>query len=117
MQNNTRQNPVEALFKDEISLYQNALARREHDLCVLHLGRAHILSQKRWDYHLWVHYLMLRYAWGQKDLKEIFGQVLRLLLTIPGHLINRLPKGNIGWSSVHFNKEMPIPNEFKKYFE
>lgn len=101
----------------ELSLFENALSKQDHALCVLHLGRAHIISQMQWNNHLYVHYLMLCYALPRKDMKEILGQILRLILTLPGHLIQRLPKGNIGWSSVHFNREMEIPHDLKKYFE
>lgn len=108
---------IETAFNHELSLYEKALSEKNDSLCVLHLGRAHIISQRQWNYHLYVHYLMLCYSWSRRDIKEILGQLLRLVLTLPGHLIQILPKGNIGWSSVHFNKEMEIPHDLKKYFE
>jgi hypothetical protein len=64
-----------------------------------HLGRAHVLSQNNPWKHLWVHWLMFKAAIRNLDFHEIQGQLLRLVVTLPGHLLGRVPEGNIGWSS------------------
>lgn len=107
---------IRAKLKKEISAYNEARSSLNHELCVLHLGRAHILSQFNWEQHVWVHILMYRYAWNRKDHKELAGQLLRLLVTIPGHIIGRIPWGNTGWSNVPLTKKLPIPEDLKNLF-
>lgn len=106
---------ISQLLVTEIAKYQSARAKLDHELAFRHLGRAHILSQGRWIHHLYIHVLMFEYAWKRKDFHELGGQVLRLIATVPGHLIKRLPTGNIGWSTVGMFQKMPIPEDLKKY--
>lgn len=103
------------LVKELIS-YTEARAKGLHDGCVYHLGRAHILSQHRWFHHFYVHFLMLEYSWERKDRKEVLGQIIKMLATVPGHLFQNLPKGNTGWSNVGIREELPLPKEFADFF-
>lgn len=105
-----------SLLKEEIKLYKLARARDDHKLSYLHLGRAHIISQIHAGYHFYVHLLMLAYAIHRVDMKEILGQIIRILVTIPGHVTGRVPLGNIGWSSVSLTKEEPIPEDLNRLF-
>lgn len=104
---------AQALVK-EISLYTNARVKGDHQLCIHHLGRAHIISQYKWFHHFYVHFLMYEYAWKRKDYKEVRGQLLRLLVTIPGHILKRLPSGNIGWSTIGLMETRPLPFDLQK---
>lgn len=101
----------------ELDKFKQARSRRDYAKCEVHLGRAHILSQKSVIAHLGVHWVMLIYAYGKKDYKELRGQILRFLVVIPGHLFGRVPKGNTGWSSIRLTQELPIPNDLNKYLE
>jgi len=56
---------------------------------------------------------MLEYAWKRRDLIEVRGQVLRLVVTIPGHILKKVPKGNTGWSTVGLNQVLPIPSDLQ----
>lgn len=103
-------------FKNEINQFKNASAREDHVSCFFHLGRAHILSQKSVVLHLKVHLIMLRYSFKRKDAVEFFGQILRLFVTIPGHLFGKVPVGNIGWSTVGLTEQMPVPEDLKKIY-
>lgn len=96
--------------------------RKDYDLknykkCEIHLGRAHLLSQKSFFYHLSVHWIMIMYAFGRRNYNELRGQAIRLLLVIPGHLTGKIPKGNTGWTSVGLTTPMPIPKDLKHLFE
>src|SRR5690554_501889 len=97
----------------EIRLSKEAEQRREIELAKVHLGRAHILSQKRPFTHVYIHILMLFFSLRQQEPKEILGQLLRVFVTIPGHLLGRVPKGNIGWASVGLTEEMEVPADLK----
>ncbi|WP_408096349.1 DUF3703 domain-containing protein [Peredibacter sp. HCB2-198] len=97
-------------FEDELQFYQNS---KDDDKIRHHLGRAHVLSQNSVTKHLYVHWLMFAYALKNMDLKETFGQLLRLFVTIPGHMMGRVPRGNIGWSTVGLTEVMQVPEDLK----
>lgn len=54
---------------------------------------------------------MLGLAWRTRDLAEVSGQLLRLLLVPLGHLLGRLPLGNTGRSSVGAFRPMLVAPE------
>ena len=103
-------------MSQEIELYRTALKGSNPEQAVFHLGRAHILSQLSVSAHLMVHWHMFNYALLSLDAKEIAGQVLRLVVTVPGHVLGRVPWGNTGWTSVDLTKPMAIPEDLKVYF-
>ena len=101
-------------LKHELNMFFIAYKKKNHELCFSHLGRAHIISQASPFNHLKVHFIMLFYALNRFDSKEILGQFLRIIVTLPGHLLGKVPKGNIGWSTVSLTQEMPIPEDLKE---
>ena len=44
-----------------------------------HLERAHVLGQGSTREHVRVHWAMLRWAWRNRDARELLGQVVRLV--------------------------------------
>jgi hypothetical protein len=102
------------LMKNEISKFKSAHTAGDHQASFHHLSRAHILSQSSPSSHLFIHWLMFRYAIGRKDYKEISGQALRLIVTLPGHLLGRVPVGNIGWATVGLTEHLPLPEDLKE---
>ena len=60
---------------------------------------------------------MLEYAKSRKDWREVKGQIIRILATIPGHLFKTIPKGNTGWSIVPLTEKKPLPDDLKKLFD
>lgn len=64
------------------------------------LEAAHVLGQTSLPMHWRSHTAMLRYALALGDAHEATGQLLRLALVPLGHLLARLPLGNIGRSHV-----------------
>lgn len=97
----------------ELKFYHDSRSIKNHEKCLLHLGRAHIIAQGRWYHHFYIHFLMFEYAWSRKDFKELFGQTIRMIATVPGNMSGKLPKGNVGWSSVGLLTKMPIPEDLK----
>ena len=74
------------------------------------LERAHILSQP-WPWpHTKAHAVMLGVAWREKDRKEAWGQVIRLLVAAPGSALGRYPEGNTGRATVPLTRPMPVPD-------
>lgn len=76
----------------------------------LWLEAAHVTGQSvlklHWQSHVW----MLRHARQSQDRAEIGGQLFRLALVPLGHLLQRLPLGNIGRSHVNAFKPMVVPD-------
>lgn len=73
------------------------------------LERAHILSQP-WPWpHTRAHAVMLAVAWRERDRRETFGQLIRLLVAAPGSALGRYPEGNTGRATVPLTQPMPIP--------
>lgn len=64
------------------------------------LEAAHVLGQASLPLHWRAHTAMLRYALVLGDAREAAGQILRLALVPWGHLLARLPLGNIGRAHV-----------------
>ena len=73
------------------------------------LERAHILSQP-WPWpHTRAHAVMFGVAWRERDRREVWGQVVRLLVAAPGSALGRYPEGNTGRASVSLTLPMPVP--------
>lgn len=103
----------EKKFEDELQFYRLALTSKDNTKVRHHLGRAHVLSQNSTLKHLYVHALMFGFALRTFDLKETFGQILRLVVTVPGHMIGKVPRGNIGWSTVGLTQVMQVPEDLE----
>lgn len=103
-------------YRGEIEAARSQIARGDPEAAVRHLERAHILGQLRFVDHVRTHVVMLRFAWSRRDAREVRGQVVRLLATIPGHLFGWLPIGNTGGADVSALKPMPVPDDLQRYF-
>ena len=60
---------------------------------------------------------MLKFGFRQKDIKEIVGQIIRLLVGGWKSFINHVPLGNTGGANVPPLKRMPIPKDIEALFE
>jgi hypothetical protein len=76
-----------------------------------HLERAHILSQAYAGPHVRVHCLMFAFGWRRGDVRELLGQLARILVAGPGSWLGRAPLGNTGGANVGILTPMPIPEE------
>ena len=75
------------------------------------LERAHVLSRHSTREHICVHWRMLLWAVRQRDVKEIAGQILRLVAaaTITG--LGLVPSGNTGGARISPFRAMAIPSD------
>lgn len=78
-----------------------------------HLERAHIVDKGMLVPHLNSHWRMLVLAMKTADVREIFGQLMRLSLAPLGNLTGRLPIGNTGRSDVSAFVHMDIPDDLQ----
>ncbi|KFX68788.1 hypothetical protein TMS3_0114960 [Pseudomonas taeanensis MS-3] len=76
------------------------------------LERAHILSQRQPLRHAHTHWQMLRLGWRSGDLREVAGQVPRIIAAL---LFSRIwvPSGNSGRARVSAFAPMPISDELQ----
>ena len=90
-------------------------ARRTGDARVewRHLERAHILSQPLAGLHLRTHGAMLTASVRRRDGREIAGQLLRLVLAVPGSVSGRFPVGNTGGADVSAFLPMAVPEDLR----
>ncbi|WZH92997.1 DUF3703 domain-containing protein (plasmid) [Nocardia farcinica] len=74
-----------------------------------HLERAHILSQPDPWLHTANHIAMFALAVRQRDRREAFGQVIRIIVAAPGSLAGLAPEGNTGRAHVGLRQTMTTP--------
>jgi len=85
---------------------------RNHDLCFVHLERAHVLAQRMTVRHTHIHWLMFVAGMRSRDYREVLGQIPRMLASV---LFSRLwvPTGNTGRARVSALKPMPVPEDLR----
>lgn len=75
------------------------------------LERAHVLSTRSTREHLCVHWRMLLWAVRQRDVKEMAGQILRLIAAATITVLGLVPSGNTGGAKISPFRTMPIPSD------
>lgn len=106
---------LKAAFTAEMDAARTLYRAGEFAACFRHLERAHILGQRYYLPHLTSHYWMFKVGLRTRDLREIVGQILRMLASA-GSLIGVVPVGNTGGANVPALKPMPIPADLQHYF-
>ena len=104
---------VRQAWADEHAAARSARARGDDASEWRHLERAHILSQPMAGPHLRTHLAMLGVAVRRRRGREIFGQVLRLVVAGPGSWSGRYPVGNTGGADVSALRPMPVPEDLR----
>lgn len=102
---------AQRLLAEEMTAFDLARAAGEGPSAWRALERVHIVSQPFLALHFASHWAMLRYALQEHDIKEAWGQCLRLALAPVGAIFGRLPLGNTGRSNVSAFLPMPIPRD------
>ncbi|MBZ6256755.1 DUF3703 domain-containing protein [Streptomyces olivaceus] len=54
---------------------------------------------------------MLRLALRERDLTEVLGQLVRLVVAAPGSAAGKYPDGNTGRTRAGLTTPMPIPGD------
>ncbi len=103
-------------YNKELGLYDVALANNDFTNAWHHLERSHIIGQSYPIEHTYSHWLMLKLGFMQRNVKEVFGQIIRLIVGGWKSFINYVPLGNTGGANVSPLKSMPIPNDIQIVF-
>jgi hypothetical protein len=82
-----------------------------------HLERAHVLGQSSTVLHVQVHWHMLRWGLAQRSLREVAGQVLRLVGASTKTVLGWVPRGNTGGSNVPAWRRMPVPPSLQRLID
>lgn len=108
---------LEHHFNAELKIAKEAIKENNSDRAWYYLSRAHILGQFYTIPHLKTHYWMFILSVKTFNIKEIKGQITRLILAAPGSLLNKAPSGNTGLSNVGIFKPMPIPDDLQNILD
>ena len=76
-----------------------------------HLERAHVLGQASTREHVRVHWHMLLWAWRNRNPRELFGQLFRIVGAATKTFVGFVPTGNTGGANVSPLKPMPVDPE------
>lgn len=99
-------------YEREVNEAERALQRKDFETAFRHLERAHVLAQRMTGRHTAIHWRMLVAGWTRGDLREVAGQVPRIVASI---LFSRLwvPRGNSGRARVSAFQPMPVPEDLR----
>ena len=102
-------------FDAELGKAQIAIDEKNFESAWIALQRAHILGQTEPIAHTIAHWTMLKLAWRQRDVKEIAGQLMAMLLAIPLTLVagqrRSLRDGRVNISDT---QRMSIPEDIQQ---
>lgn len=91
----------------------------ENDVCgaFKHLERAHVLGQASTYQHTRIHWRMFKLALRMRSLREIWGQIIRIIGASTKTPLGIYPTGNTGGADVWFFKPMPIPDDLQEMLD
>lgn len=114
--NTTIPEKLKPFFLEELDKYTSAFNEGNLQKAWNHLERAHIIGQKYPYEHSLVHWKMLLFGFKIKNIKEIIGQIPRLLVGGVKSFVGHIPIGNPGGSNVPPLKPFPIAEDLKAVF-
>ncbi|GAA4644842.1 hypothetical protein GCM10023115_28020 [Pontixanthobacter gangjinensis] len=100
-------------YKKEMLGYQLSLIGGDLASAWTHLERSHILGHEYPFEHTCSHWQMLKFGVKNRDLREVLGQLPRLLVGGIKSFSGVIPRGNTGGANVSALKPMPVPAELK----
>ncbi|MDC7994102.1 DUF3703 domain-containing protein [Altibacter sp. HG106] len=98
-------------YDNELRFYHLSLLNGNLSQAWHHLERSHIIGQSYPFEHTYSHWLMLKFGFRKKNVKEVLGQVVRLLVGGWKSFIDHVPTGNTGGSDVPPLKKMELPQD------
>ena len=104
---------IAPVVKEEIQLSQVANSKGENDRAFNHLENAHVLGQESTYWHVKVHFLMFAWSIRNRNTKEFFGQILRIVGALTKTAIGLVPIGNTGGSNISPFKKLPLKPEHR----
>lgn len=100
-------------YKEELDKYRTEYLNGDLKSAWNHLERAHIIGQNYPYAHTYVHWKMLQFGIKVKSVKEILGQIPRLIFGGVKSFVGKIPVGNPGGANVPPLKPFPIEKELE----
>jgi hypothetical protein len=104
---------IRPFVQAELDAAQHARARRDFCGEFAHLERAHVLSQATTLLHVRVHAAMLLWGIRQRSVREVAGQLFRIVGAATKSWAGLVPQGNTGGANVDAFRRMPIAPELQ----
>ena len=101
----------------EISNYQLKMINSELSEAWNHLERAHVIGQAYPYQHSYARWKMLLFGIKIKSVREIIGQLPRLLVGGVKSFVGKIPVGNTGGADIPPLKSLPIQEDIQAIFE
>ena len=103
---------LRSAVRAELGYAKRARLAGDLDRAFAHLERAHVLGQRLTWLHVRAHVGMLRIGWIRRDVREVAGQLPRILAAT---FFSRIwvPSGNTGGANVPALRRMPISDELR----
>ena len=108
---------VVAAVRDEIDIADRLTAQGSIQGAFYHLERAHVLGQASTFEHTRVHWRMLKLGIKLGSVREIWGQIVRLIGSATKTPFGIYPRGNTGGANVWFFKPLPVPKDLEQILE
>lgn len=108
---------LKPFFKAELVLYRTAMECKKLNEAWRHLEKAHVIGQAYPFEHSLIHWKMLVFGCKIKNLREIIGQIPRLLVGGVKSFVGTIPVGNTGGANVPPMRSMPIDQEILDIFQ
>lgn len=108
---------LKVFYTEELVKYHIEYSKNNLSEAWKHLERAHILGQKYPFEHSFVHWKMLQFGFKIKSIKEIFGQIPRLIFGGVKSFVGKIPVGNPGGANVPPLRPFPIDRDLQNIFK
>lgn len=114
--NTSMPHKLKSYFEKEMDQYQDHFTQKRYEVAWVFLERAHILGQNYPYEHSLVHWKMLLFGIKIKSLKEVIGQIPRLVFGGLKSFVGKVPIGNPGGANVPPLKPFEIKDDLKAIF-
>ncbi|MEQ8471271.1 MAG: DUF3703 domain-containing protein [Marinoscillum sp.] len=114
--NTTLPSKLKPYYEQELAAYQEAFQQNHLEQAWHHLERAHVIGQSYPYQHSYVHWKMLQFGFHIKDVREIMGQLPRLLVGGVKSFVGKVPLGNTGGANIRPLKPLEIPADIQAIF-
>jgi hypothetical protein len=95
----------------ELTLANAARSQGDNSGEFHHLENAHVLGQRSTWLHVKVHLLMMLWGFRNRSLKEVAGQLFRIIGAAATTAIGLIPDGNTGGANISPFKPLPLSKE------
>lgn len=108
---------LKPFYLKEVEKYKTALKKGDLKCAWHYLERAHIIGQKYPYEHTAIHWKMMLFGFRTKNIKEIVGQIPRLLFGGVKSFVGNIPLGNPGGAGVPSLKPFPIASDLEEILD